>query len=377
VSRQPVDEILNGHLCVVLLATGRDADRGDEERADAGHHISAPGRRLRHALAVRSSRWRSQARAHVAQSTDHFDGKRFVNPTGTAGQPFSAVARMLREPRTPWPRGVEVEARQPPPLGDAAATVTFIGHSTFLIQTRAGNLLTDPMYGDRAGPFGMLGPRRVRPAAVRFEDLPSISAVLLSHNHYDHCDLPTLRKLARRFDPIVVTPLGNGRLVRSAGIRRVEELDWWQQAARSSVPITLTPAYHFSARGPFDKNRALWGGFALMAGGRRLYFAGDTAYGPFFREIPERVGPIDLALLPIGAYEPRWFMHVVHMNPLEAVRAHLDLGAPETIGMHFGTFQLTTEGIDDPVRALHAALHADGAAPDRFRVLDFGESISL
>jgi L-ascorbate metabolism protein UlaG (beta-lactamase superfamily) len=317
------------------------------------------------------------ARAHVTRSTDHFDGKRFVNPTGTAGQPFSAVPRMLREPRTPWPRGVDVAVRQPPPLGGAAATVTFIGHSTFLIQTRAGNLVTDPMYGTRAGPFGMLGPRRVRQPAVRFEDLPPISAVLLSHNHYDHCDLPTLGKLARRFDPIVVTPLGNGRLAKSAGIRRVEELDWWQQATSTGVPITLTPAYHFSARGPFDKNRALWGGFVLMAGECRIYFAGDTAYGPFFRQIRERVGAIDLALLPIGAYEPRWFMHVVHMNPSEAVQAHLDLGAPETIGMHFGTFQLTTEGIDEPVQALRAALRTDGASPDRFRVLEFGESIRV
>ena len=309
--------------------------------------------------------------------SDHFDGKRFVNPTGLAGQPFAAVPRLLLEPRTPWPRRLAVRLQQPPSLDGATATVTFIGHSTFLIQTGAGNLLTDPMYGDRAGPLGTFGPRRVRQPAVRFDDLPAISTVLLSHNHYDHCDLPTLRKLAGRFDPIVVTPVGNGRLARSAGIRRIEELDWWQQATRSPVPITLTPAYHFSARGPFDKNRALWGGFVLLAGGRRLYFAGDTAYGPFFREIPERLGLLDLALLPIGAYEPRWFMEVVHMNPSEAVQAYFDLGTPQTIGMHFGTFQLTTEGIDEPVRALHAALQARGAALTGFRVLDFGESMRI
>lgn len=309
--------------------------------------------------------------------SDHFDGKRFVNPTGVAGQPFSAVPRLLMEPRTPWPPRLDVALQPPPSLDSAAATLTFIGHSTFLIQTRSGNLLTDPMYGDRAGPFGMFGPRRVRPPAVRFDDLPPISIVLLSHNHYDHCDLPTLRALSRRFDPIVVTPLGNGRLARSAGIRRVEELDWWQAASIGAVPITLTPAYHFSARGPFDKNCALWGGFVTIAGTRRIYFAGDTAYGPFFRDVAQRLGPIDLALLPIGAYEPRWFMQIVHMNPSEAVQAHLDLGAPASVGMHFGTFQLTTEGIDEPVRALHAALRAHGASDTRFRVLDFGESVRL
>ena len=309
--------------------------------------------------------------------SDHFDGSRFVNPTGTAGQPFSAVPRLLLEPRTPWPERLDVAVQQPPSLDGAAATVTFIGHSTFLIQTHEGSLLTDPMYGDRAGPFGIFGPRRVRPPGIRFDDLPPISTVLLSHNHYDHCDLPTLRKLARRFDPLVVTPLGNGRLARYAGMRRIEELDWWQQATSSPLPIRLTPAYHFSARGPFDKNRALWGGFVLTVGDRRVYFAGDTAYGPFFRDIPQRVGPIDFALLPIGAYEPRWFMEVVHMNPSEAVQAYFDLGTPEAVGMHFGTFQLTTEGIDEPIDALHAALQARGAAPARFRVLDFGESMRL
>ena len=147
--------------------------------------------------------------------SDHFRDGRFVNPTGTAGQPLSKVQRMLREPRTPWPTQVEVRPQIPPALDGAAAVVTFIGHATFLIQTAAGNILTDPMYSDRASPIAWVGPRRVRQPGVRFDDLPPISTVLLSHNHYDHCDLPTLRKLARRFDPVVVMPLGNGRLVRS------------------------------------------------------------------------------------------------------------------------------------------------------------------
>jgi L-ascorbate metabolism protein UlaG (beta-lactamase superfamily) len=285
---------------------------------------------------------------------------------------------MLAERRTPWPAQVDTPHRTPTALDSAAAAVvTFIGHSTFLIQTHGGNVLTDPMYSQRAGPLNLAGPRRVRQPAGRFEDLPPISVVVLSHNHYDHCDLRTLRRLARRFDPVLVTTLGNAALGRSAGIRRVEELDWWQPSETSPVTIVATPARHFSARGLFDRNRALWSGFTLSTGARRIYFAGDTAYAPFFREIPRRVGPIDLALLPIGAYEPRWFMQSVHMNPAEAVEAHRDLGARTSVGMHFGTFQLTTEGIDEPLRALADAREARDVTPEEFGTLEFGGSLRL
>jgi L-ascorbate metabolism protein UlaG (beta-lactamase superfamily) len=310
-------------------------------------------------------------------TSDHFDGQRFRNPAGAPDQGFAAVPKMLREPRTSWPRRVDTPVYRPSALGSADAVVTFIGHSTFLIQTAAGNILTDPIYSERAGPLNRLGPRRVRAPAVRFDDLPAISTVLLSHNHYDHCDLPTLRRIARRFDPLVVTPLKNGRLVRSSGIRRVEELDWWQPASTSALPITLTPARHFSARTPFDRNRALWSGFVLIAGGARIFFAGDTAYGAFFKDVGRRLGPIDLALLPIGAYEPRWFMQALHMNPADAVQAHLDVDASESIGMHFGTFPMTAEGIDDPLRALEDARRQHSIPSDRFRTLGFGESYRL
>jgi L-ascorbate metabolism protein UlaG (beta-lactamase superfamily) len=313
----------------------------------------------------------------TADRTDHFDGRRFFNPDGPAVQPFTAVPRMLLEPRTPWPQRVDDPPFRPPSLDGAGAIVTFIGHSTFLIQTTAGNILTDPMYSERAGPLNALGPRRVRQPAVRFDDLPAIATVLLSHNHYDHCDRPTLAMLAERFDPMVVTPLGNGALLRSAGIRRVEELDWWQRARASAMPTTLTPAHHFSARTPLDRNRALWGGFVVDVGSARIYFAGDTAYASLFRDIRQRLGPIDLALLPIGAYEPRWFMRAVHMNPAEAVQAHLDLGAARSIGMHFGTFQMTAEAIDEPARALDEALRASGLSAAEFQTLPFGGSLRL
>lgn len=311
------------------------------------------------------------------RARDHFDGRRFFNPDGIEPQPFSAVPRMLLEKRARWPRRLEQAVRKPPPLGDGAAAITLVGHSTFLIQTPAGHILTDPMYSERAGPFGILGPPRVRRPAIPFADLPPIAVVLLSHNHYDHCDVPTLRRLAERFDPLVVTPLGNAPLVRSAGIRRVEELDWWEDATSTPLPITLTPAHHFSARTPFDRNRALWGGFVFTAQDRRIFFAGDTGYAGFFPSIRERLGPIDLALLPIGAYEPRWFMQAVHMNPAEAVQAHLDLHPSTSVGMHFGTFQLTTEGIDEPLRALDDARRAKQVSAEQFKTLEFGESLLL
>jgi L-ascorbate metabolism protein UlaG (beta-lactamase superfamily) len=323
------------------------------------------------------SRTMMDGQAMTRPKSDHFDGRRFFNPTGSSIQPLKAVPRMMREPRAPWPAHIDTTARRPPALDGAAAVVTFVGHSTFLIQTAEGNIITDPMYSDRAGPYNRIGPRRVRQPAVRLDDLPPIATVVLSHNHYDHCDLRTLGALARRFDPIVVTPLGNRALVRSSGIRRVEELDWWEEATTSPVPIALTPAQHFSARTPFDRARALWGGFVLAPSRARIYFAGDTAYAPFFRDISRRLGPIDLALLPIGAYEPRWFMQAVHMNPEEAVQAHVDLDAAQSIGMHFGTFQLTAEGIDEPLRALDEALVARSIAPSRFRAPGFGDSIVL
>jgi L-ascorbate metabolism protein UlaG (beta-lactamase superfamily) len=306
---------------------------------------------------------------------DHFDGEKFFNPSGPTLQPFTAVPRMLLARRTPWPRTVAVTERDPPARDEAEVVVTFIGHSTFLIQTPTETILTDPVFANHAGPLRVLGPRRVRRPAIPFDRLPPISLILLSHNHYDHYDVRALRALAQRFDPAVVTPLGNARLLRSTGLRRIEELDWWDSAQSAALPIVLTPAHHFSARTPFDRNRALWGGFVMTSGRRRVYFAGDTAYSSFFKQIRERIGVVDLALLPIGAYEPRWFMRSVHMNPAEAVQAHVELGANTSVGMHFGTFQLTTEGIDAPLEELAQARERQGVAADAFRTLDFGESI--
>lgn len=309
--------------------------------------------------------------------SDHFDGRRFFNPGGANGQPFWLAPSMLLTPRTRWPSKVPVDQKQPPQTGPGDVVVTFIGHASFLLQIGGINLLMDPVYSERASPLSFMGPRRVRAPGVRFDDLPSISCVLLSHNHYDHCDLRTLRALDRRFHMPIVTPVGNRRLLRSAGIEHVEELDWWENAHTAPLPVTLTPAQHFSARHPFDRNRALWCGFLIEASGRRILFAGDTGYGVHFREIGARLGPIDFGLIPIGAYEPRWFMKDIHMNPAEAVQAHLDLAAIESLAMHFGTFQLTPEGIDDPPRELAKALLERGVSAERFRTIAVGESVWL
>ena len=307
--------------------------------------------------------------------SDHYDGRQFFNPTGANGQPVTAVPRMIAQSRTPWPSHLPVTTRRPPPVGTASIVVTFIGHSTFLIQTPAGNILTDPIYSDRASPVSFAGPRRVRRPAIDFDELPPIALVLLSHNHYDHCDRRTLRAVERRWHPVVVTALANGRLLRSFGMGQIEELDWWQTSTRAPISVTATPAQHFSARTPFDRNRALWCGFMLTIGGTRLFFAGDSGYGEHFSQIGARLGAPALALLPIGAYEPRWFMKDIHMNPDEAVQAHLDLGAVRSLGMHLGTFQLTLEGIDAPVTALRDALRERRVLGEHFRAPEFGESI--
>jgi L-ascorbate metabolism protein UlaG (beta-lactamase superfamily) len=309
----------------------------------------------------------------VTARSDHFDGRRFFNPGGANGQPFWLAPSMLLTPRTRWPSTVPVDQKQPPQTGPGDVVVTFIGHASFLLQIGDIRLLIDPVYSERASPLSFVGPRRVRAPGVRFDDLPPISCVLLSHNHYDHCDLRTLRALDRRFHMPIVTPVGNRRLLQSAGIEHIEELDWWENAHTAPLPVALTPAQHFSARHPFDRNRALWAGFLIEASGRRILFAGDTGYGAHFREIAARLGPIDFALIPIGAYEPRWFMGDQHMNPSESVQAFIDSGAEVALGHHYGTFQLTDEPIDAPLIALADALTHTGIPAERFRALRPGQ----
>jgi L-ascorbate metabolism protein UlaG (beta-lactamase superfamily) len=315
-----------------------------------------------------------------AIASDHFDGSRFFNPSRSQAKTLWQVFRWRTSgARKPWPRWIEMERRfeLPPQPGPDEATVTFINHSTFLLRLSGLNVLTDPIWSERASPVRWAGPRRVRSPGITFNQLPPVQLVLVSHNHYDHMDLPTLRRLDRRFRPLFLTGLGNRRYLRRRGLRHVAELDWWQTYQGAALDVTMTPARHFARRGLFDTNRTLWGGFWLAGAGLHILFAGDSGYDRHFTAIRERLGAPDIALLPIGAYEPRWFMREAHLNPAEAVQAHLDLAARQSVAMHFGTFQLTDEGINEPAQALRQSLAQQRIDEEQFRVLEFGATVRV
>jgi N-acyl-phosphatidylethanolamine-hydrolysing phospholipase D len=259
--------------------------------------------------------------------------------------------------------------------------LTWIGHATTLVQAGGISILTDPIFSERASPLSFAGPKRQVPPGIALTELPHIDAVLVSHNHYDHLDAPSIRALAAQAGgpPLFIVPLGVKAWLADAGIGNAIELDWWQSARVGTVEIVFTPAQHWSGRSLTDRMETLWGGFAVFAPDLQLFFAGDTAYSKDFADIHERFaarhGPgrgFDLALLPIGAYEPRWFMSSQHVDPGEAVRIHRDLQAKRSIGIHWGTFELTDESLDEPPRALARAARDAGLADDAFTVLAIG-----
>jgi len=272
-----------------------------------------------------------------------------------------------------------------PRAARGVATATWIGHSTVLLQAGGLNILTDPMWSERASPVQWAGPRRIMPPPVALEALPPLDVVLLSHSHYDHFDKTTVKRLARLHPEATwVVPLKLGAYVRGFGARVIVELDWWQRADVHGMTVSPTPARHFSARRFRDRNRTLWCGFALEVAGRRFYFAGDTAYHPEFASIGQRYGPFDLVMMPIGAYDPRWFMHIVHVNPEEAVQAYVDVTLahpdappPYMLGIHWGTFRLTDEPMDEPPARTRAVWQGRGLSDDRLWVARFGETRSL
>jgi L-ascorbate metabolism protein UlaG (beta-lactamase superfamily) len=306
--------------------------------------------------------------------SDHCDGQRFFNPSGGISKSFRDFLKWrFNGRRKRWPRWVENNGRPAPRArtSENDLVLTFVNHVTFLIQTNGLNFLTDPVYCQRASPSQRIGPKRVRAPGLPFDSLPQIDAVLVSHNHYDHMDVETLRRLEERFQPLFLTPLGNKRTL--GGVARVTECDWWQNIEPwPGTKLHTVPAQHWSGRGLYDRNQALWGGFVIETPRKKIYFAGDTGYGPLFKEIHSHFGTVDVALLPIGAYEPRWFMREQHMNPEDAVLAHLDLRPRLSVGTHFGTFQLTDEGIDDPLKDLAVALSKHRV--ENFTTMEFGET---
>ena len=305
----------------------------------------------------------------------HFDGRRFYNPDAPQALGFLDAFRWKLTSRPePSPRFIaDVERSIPPPKVEGGQIrITLVNHSTVLVQRSGLNLLTDPIWSERASPLSWIGPPRRRRPGVRIEDIPLIDAVLVSHNHYDHLDLPSLRQLAARGSSTFVVAARGARLLRSQKIEPVYELDWGESLTVSGFRIHCVPALHFSARGIFDRNKTLWCGYLIEYPEGLVYFAGDTAFGSHFAQIRENFGPPILALLPIGAYEPVWFMSPVHMTPEEAVKAHDILGVQTSIAIHHGTFQLADDGIDTPAKRL-AACRSERS----FLVLNNGEYVAI
>ncbi len=263
--------------------------------------------------------------------------------------------------------------------------VTWIGHATALAQLGGLNILTDPILSERASPVSFAGPRRAHPPGLTLAQLPHIDLVVISHNHYDHCDAPTLQALNAQpgGPPLYLVPLGLKAWAAELGIERVVEMDWWQSHRLGAVEVVMTPVQHWSGRSLNDRLQTLWGGWALFAPDAHLFFAGDTGYSPDFADIARRFadrqadGGFDIALIPVGAYAPRWFMKQQHVDSDEAVRMHRDLGAKRSLGIHWGTFELTDEALDEPPRALAQALARAGVGEERFFLLALGQTRKL
>ncbi|MES2527070.1 MAG: MBL fold metallo-hydrolase [Bdellovibrionota bacterium] len=303
--------------------------------------------------------------------SDHYDGKKFFNPGHKDENSFLDVLKWkMTSDAKDWPKTVPNASYATPTLPEGKkANFTFVNHASFLVQIPGLNFLTDPVYSERVSPVTFAGPKRAREPGVAFDALPVIDVVLISHNHYDHLDLVTLKNLDAKFHPLFIVPLKVREFLLKEGLQNVVELDWWQEFKVKDTTVIFTPTLHWSSRSLWDKYETLWGSFMVKAPGFSFYFGGDTGYAGHFRDIKMRLGSPDVALLPIGAYEPRWFMKMHHMNPEEAVKAHQDLEAGMSFPMHFGTFQLTDEGIDEPVADLKKAL----GDIKNFQVLDQGE----
>jgi L-ascorbate metabolism protein UlaG (beta-lactamase superfamily) len=314
--------------------------------------------------------------------TDHFDGRRFKNFGNVRAKGLYDVLKWLIARRKgEWKKHLTRDTTSKKALDEVPASpcVTFINHSSFLIRTEQVNILVDPVYSERVSPFNFIGPKRMRSAGLAFADLPQVHLVLISHNHYDHLDMPTIRRIHKKYQPRFIVPLGvKGHLLKE-GISMVDEMDWWQRLDfNDAISVTSVPAQHFSGRGMLDRDRTLWCGYSLDLTKGKLYFTGDTGYNSgLFKMISERLGPIDLAIIPIGAYKPQWFMSPIHCSPEEAVRIHLALGSRKSIACHFGTFPLADDSQEDPVNDLLSSLVSHQLAHDEFIVLEEGETFLM
>ncbi|MDX8467831.1 MBL fold metallo-hydrolase [Mesorhizobium sp. VK23B] len=327
-----------------------------------------------------AARTRAANRYYSGPPSDHFDGTLFFNPDGRPPGRFTDLLRwQLSGGRSKWPTAFPSPYPQAKPeqrIKGKALRLTMVGHASLLIQTGGLNILTDPVWSERASPFAFAGPKRVNAPGIAFSDLPPIDLVLVSHNHYDHLDLATLKRLKESHGPRVLTPLGNDAIInRAAPGMRLSVHDWGDRLDVGAAAIHIEPTHHWSARGGRDRRMALWAGFVIEAPGGKVYFAGDTGFhgGANYRQMAEKHGGFRLAILPIGAYEPRWFMAPQHQNPEEAVQGMKLCNAAQAAGCHWGTFQLTDEPIEEPAQKLAEALAAEGILPERFRAMRPGE----
>ncbi|MEM9603143.1 MAG: MBL fold metallo-hydrolase [Pseudomonadota bacterium] len=326
---------------------------------------------------------REESTAVPGKPAHHRSDGRFVNTDGEAiDKPLSALLKWQRE--APDVKRVSLPLAENDPAYLRAnrtdSTLTWIGHSTFLLQHNGVNILTDPHFGQRASPVRFAGPKRLVPPGVDLDALPDIDIVVISHNHYDHLDRYTVKALTRKQaanPPTWFVPLKQKAWFESLGVPDVVELDWWQAADVGDWTVTAVPVKHWTSRTPFDRNTVLWAGWALQTDGFSFAHIGDSGYSADFKAIGDRLGPFDLAAVPIGAYLPRWFMQAAHMNPEEAVKVHRDLRAARSVAMHWGTFVLTDEPVEDPPRQLALALREAGVDPDAFLVLQHGETLPL
>lgn len=320
----------------------------------------------------------AQARYYDGPVSDHFDGTYFFDPQGVPPKsPVDLLRWWSSNGRAKWPAWVAgTEDRPPRRVDDGSWRISFVGHASLLLQVAGLNILLDPVWSERVSPVSFAGPKRVNDPGIRFDALPPIDAVLVSHCHYDHLDVATLTALAMH-RPRIIAPLGNDTIMQAHDPALAVEVHDWDEriVLGQGVAVTLAPMRHWSARGLLDRNKALWAAFIIETPAGRIYHVGDSGYGDgwHFRHARERYGPFRLAILPIGAYEPRWFMSAQHMNPAEAVRAFLDSGADAALAHHHGTFQLTDEAIDAPLTALAEARAAAGIPAERFRTLRPGE----
>jgi len=330
--------------------------------------------------------WMSRMKTYDGPVSDHFDGLQFFDPDGVPPKSLGEVLRWQfggDRQRAIWPEWApSPHADTPPPRVDGnKVRLSFVGHASWLIQTAGLNILIDPVWSMRASPVSFAGPKRHNDPGIAFGALPPIDIVLVSHGHYDHLDLATLSKLAAKFSPRVVTPLGNDVTMRSAdNAIKAEGFDWHNRVdLGGGVAVTLVPTRHWSARGLFDRNKALWASFVLETPAGKLYIVCDSGYGDgkHFRRVAEAHGPLRLAILPIGAYEPRWFMKDQHMNPSDAVKALADCGAAQALAHHHGTFQLTDEAIEAPVIHLGEALDEAKVAREKFVALKPGQVVEI